>query len=944
MSEVFVRLIELWECGIVPVPDDPVIEDKVIITLFQALTRTLQTQNPDGSWGSGGCETTAYAVITLAKLSSLSAAPRVRLQVSHAIESGRNFLYKTFQFSSEADHIWIGKTTSGSSVLYQAYVLAALRTPIAKQQAGHKIESHFEVSLAKLTIQMKYYAKQAWFANVPEWLVQACLIECRLFLPQVKDVRYAVFPSDSLEDDEHFESIPFAWIAANNLDNRGIGAEFLFQMMILTVLGRQLEDYMQNVVGVIFTGCLFEVEDMVYSIFQELKLHSKDQCFCDGHSSDRSSTATTMSDVRSVLYRYISHVLNHPYVLMASERDQGQLKSELQAFLLSRISQLSGDASKASSTDQTAHPYTFAFLGCMVGNQSSSGGVGLRRDFLDTPEQQYLAADLCRHMSIINFMSDNAEEARIDQSSAGKVTMRTTSFGSEGQLPSGRALSRSVSLASTASSAYSERDNSPISPISSVSSAPSTSPIQEFFHKTSSALQPSNGASTPQSQESLQMARLLDHERRSLRVCLESMSEAGVNQRTANILKLFVDVIELSEQIFRDAKIGASCYPITATEVIDQACILQPPPVPPKKDRGSVAAARAALTIPPLATKQTSYEAPRIEQMAQRERSVSPIPPPKPNKALQQPLKVQRSRTRPVSPLRGPQPLHTTSRPKSPGLTAQIQPPRSRLTPPLHIPQVQPKKARPTPPQLVTQIQQTVPRTTSPRPSSSISQTFTIGDDRTLTPGLDDRSMYVHPAERDWSWNKKSAIRSRRSSRSIRASSEVGRIEQIMKDIDEVKITPRSSKSSDQRRTASDGDNLWMHPQMLTESIIDIHSRSHSTASQDVDAIKLAKARLQLKERVENDSRRKTTHGLQLTSAQEATPAMPTAAAAAVGLGIDHIEQAVKRRATAPENGNGAWIKAPPPSVASMSTEREVQASRLHRASRLGGPKWKAPF
>ena len=77
------------------VPDDPSIRDKVIISLFQALTRTLQSQNVDGSWGSGPrCETTAYALVTLAKLASLSSAPRVKMQMILAIKNGREYLSK----------------------------------------------------------------------------------------------------------------------------------------------------------------------------------------------------------------------------------------------------------------------------------------------------------------------------------------------------------------------------------------------------------------------------------------------------------------------------------------------------------------------------------------------------------------------------------------------------------------------------------------------------------------------------------------------------------------------------------------------------------------------------------------------------------------------------------------------------------------------------------
>lgn len=810
MVETFIRLIELWETGQIPVLDDLVIRDKVVISLFQALIRILQTQNADGSWERGGCEVTAYATISLTKLLSLSSAPRVKAQIAQAIEGGRSFLSRNFTASAGPDLVWKGKISSGSRIMYQAYVLAALNAPIRKQHTRFTIESHFEIPLAKMTIQTKYYARQAWFVGVPEWLVQACWIETHLVLPQIRTVRYAVFPSGSLVDDRYFESIPFAWIVANNLDSRFIGAEFVHQMIILIVLGRQLENYMDKVVNETFAGCLFEVEDIVYNIFQELAIEDKDRCFCDSNTNGttRSSTATTISDVRSVLYRFISHVLNHPYVLMASSQDQAQLRSELFSFLICRVSQLSGEQGRKSSTDQTPHSYTFAFLACLVGKQKSTGGVGLRRDFLHSPEQQYLAADLCRHMSIISFMSANADARR-----AAPVQPTTTNF--EGiRLGSQHAPSRSISPTSTSSSSYDDSYSS-ISLISSVSSAPDGSPIETLFHKPPSHLPFLSPTDT--SQETLQMTRLLKHERRCLNLCFEGLIEAGINHPTMNIIKVFVDFNDLSEQIYRDPNIGSTYQPSNAHELIDQACILKPPPVPPKRRRGSVAAARAALTVEPLATKRL-YE---------------------------QNLRIQRS---------------------------------------------------------------------------------VEGQEWTKALAQTDRTASPVPSERDWSWNKKPSIPRRRTSR---ASSEVSRIESIMSEIDGIKLRTGSKPGSQtQRRTASESDAAWAQ----LEPKIDVQRRLTGITSPDAEAIKLAKARLETQRRNAKDFQNKT---IKETALQRE-------------LGIksqtkitEEINKSnIKSKATCPPESAG-WIRAPPPeSLESV----ETRARKLHRASRLGGPMWKAPF
>lgn len=845
MAKAFMHLIQIWEQGFIPVPDDPSIRDKVIISLFQALTRTLQSQKTDGSWGSGPrCETTAYALITLVKLASLSSAPRVKMQTVLAIKNGREYLSKNYLPFSEPELVWTGKTTSGSSTLHQAYILAALQAPIPKQHSGPTIESHFEIPLAKVTIQTKYYGRQAWFANTPEWLIQASLIEGHLFLPQIRDVRYAVFPSDNLAEDQHFGYIPFMWITANSVEKRFIGAEFLYQMMILSVLNRQFEDYMENVVCEVFAGCMFEIEDIIQSIFQELEMYSKDQCFCgDPNETARSSTATTISDVRSVLYRFVSHILNHPYVLMASTNDQAQLICELQSFLLSRVSQLSdrghaqGVQPAKAPTDYTAHSYTFAFLACIVGNQGLKGGVGLRKDFLETPEQLFLAADLIRHVSIISFLSSNAEKQQITLPQM-QAKSRSMSFDS-----SPRSFDRSVSSASTASSFYGEGGFSPVSPVSSVSSASSGSPnASKFLGRSSSPpFQPTLVAS----EQSLQLTRLLRHERRCLKLCLDSLREAGVDRPTANVLKLFIDFTELSELIYRDSNIGSCFQPTTANDVIEQACILNPPPVPSKQDaqKGSVTAARAAIAIPPLTTKPKS-------------------------------------------------------RPQSFAEVANIP---SEIIPPL------------------------------PARSSSRTPSYDQGDDRTLTPSRDGSPAHAMPMERDWSWNKP-IIPKRRTSR---ASAEVSRIERIMSDMDSIKIQPKH-RPENQRNTTSDGDAMWVPPTPK----IDVQKRLAAATDLDAEAIKLAKTRLETQRHTSLQPQQRAATDLHNRTKEQAESKRKTAVELQNKSMTELNKQDVKRRATEP--ADGGWVKAPP--SAEMVDSREVQARKLHRASRLGGPRWKAPF
>ncbi|KAG8529713.1 uncharacterized protein KY384_005194 [Bacidia gigantensis] len=617
MVDALARLIELWAKGFAPIFDDFQWRDKVFICLYQALTRTMQDQNSDGSWGRHErCESTAYGVLILTKLATFSSAPRVKAQAIQAIEKARRYLIDNFKPLAEPDHIWIGKTAFGSSVLFQAYVLAALQAPLVKHTAS--VESRYQTSLAKIAIQTKYYARKSWFANVPEWEIQACLVESRLFLPRLRDMQFRIFPQSHLQDDRYFETIPFIWLAPSILDRRYVGAELLSEMMIAWLLNRQLDDYIEDYIAEAFAGCIFEVEDVLETLFDEGDCASllddyetSVRSYHTQRASMSTSATTTLDGVKSVFRRFVSNFIGHPRVLMADYLDQDQLRSKLLAFMHARINLLSNnpgqptmvDSSELETqTDRTPHTYAFAYLSCLTGPSRKDQNSPQGSYFLPTAEQQYLTTAMCRHLSTISFMSNSATDQSlndIQQSTTPIKSGFSASSIDERQSPS-------VSSASSSASWDSEGDFSPVSAISSHSSAPSS------LASTGNLKSPTTALNTPLTKQSLQLTRLLSHERRCLNICLQSLDATEIDQRTANLLGLFVDVNELSEIIFKDPNVGASYKSTTAEEVITQACLESSKPSTPQNagSQGSVSRARAAMAVEPLHPKRasSSYE------------------------------------------------------------------------------------------------------------------------------------------------------------------------------------------------------------------------------------------------------------------------------------------------------------------------------------------------
>lgn len=958
MAQTFVRLIDLYDRGLITVLDDSILRDKVLICLFQALVRTLQTQNSDGSWGRGQrCETTSYALITLTRLSVLSSSPRIRFQAARAIENARCYLSKNFRPSTEADHMWNEKTVSGSRVIFQAYVLAALQATTVTPPSPCSIEQRSEVPLAKIAIQTKYYSRQPWFANMPEWQIQAFLVESYLVLPQLKAVQYAVFPQDTLAEDRYFDSIPFGWIAAGCVERRFIGAEYLYQMMILTFLNRQLVEYIDHVLREIFSGCLFEIEDVVHDIFEELEdFNPKDQCFCDGHPS-RSSISTSgtisLSEARSVLYRYVSHILNHPYVLMASHHDQAQLRSELLTFLLGHLSQSSDEKESSgieddalarttgtSSPEQTSHQLMFAFLSCIVGNQSPNGAIFPRKDFLETPDQHYLAADLCRRLSILSFLSHSSVGGTTPEAPYRELKDSYRPFSLSDYKR--ESCESSISSASATSSTYSD-SGSPVSPISSVSSAPSMSPTRGFCTKTTAALM--DGSTASKTEPGTQLKRLLRHERRCLDICLETLLEAETDLRTFNVIKLFVDLSELSDQIFSDPNL-ASSLPVIDYSIPERPQSIEDPddnfrpPTPPKKAerRGSVSAARAALEIAPLKPKRDSE---------------SQLPPPE----LPPKFPAVISRTRSPSRetiastaaaciqddimLRG---TTTTQREWNFNKENKALKSRKASKSSLEINRIE-------------RVMADMDGVKEPLPSLPRNFSRPKTDDNLPNPKINP-VLPVHPALR----NEQKMAEPAKSTQHLKTECTQPDLPEPPND-DEASVLARPSFSS----AATSFRPVRGRVGSFSGSLSGSFSGSFSSR-------KSAEERLQAKIRSDERRRRNAIEFQFNHSALYGKPSKPARSARKTGTELKKVERS-RRAMTEPialtikedpltpvkqvseSEGRGdqggvnppaGWVKAPLPidnnGEASLDAERNERLSKLKRASRLGGPRWRAPF
>jgi hypothetical protein len=436
-SQSLIRLLHLYEAGLIEVPEQ-LLKVKVMTVLFQILTRTLQSQKDDGSWGkSGNREETAYALITLANVDSLPFVTPIAGQIESAISKGRKYLktngvLETMKLSPK-DYVWRGKIAYGVENVSHSYVLAALNTPVPQFLLGPRVSNLVNIPAKRLGTFAKFYAKLPMFSKMEIWKLKAWLIEGYLFLPDLEKMKLGVFNRAMIDDEKYFEYLPFSWTAPNGLENIHCGAQTLYDMMMLSLLNYQVDQLFD---GVVIRGDLVVIGQLREAIE---KLCSKQvglsrtltrsntrtltrtnttatirspKPIVNGIADDASSLEQFDGNLYSQLKEFINYVLTYPRIQNANNIDKSNLLHELKAYLLAQTQQCEDGIkirrhnyakvySSAPSTysrwvrntgaDYLSSQYAFAFLTCLISN----GEEG------PTSEIRYIAQDCCSRLSVV---------------------------------------------------------------------------------------------------------------------------------------------------------------------------------------------------------------------------------------------------------------------------------------------------------------------------------------------------------------------------------------------------------------------------------------------------------------------------------------------------------------------------------------------------------------
>ena len=443
LAQGLVCLLHVWDRGHLEILPESIIKEEIPRILCQIMVSTLHGQNPDGSWTKDlSLERSSYAVLTISCLLSLPWLQVMYEQGSKAIENGKYFLEKNQGRWCDAEYIWIEKVTYGSSVLSEAYCLAAMNTAQNEGQWDSKVQSLASFTLPALEKHAGFFSKLPLFAGQALWALKASIVEGYTYLPKVKRSRLLIFPQEKIEKYKYLDYIPVTWTSCVNLGNPGLGQYSLLnqvveEMIVLSMLNYQVDEYIETVIS-----------KMQGSELDVLKMTVKNLC-CQlvnleniGHSRKRrhsayerdlrksislplpevvqgnldQATSSSLVSVSNVLRKFINYILSHSKVKQATLATQKILRKELAKFLLAQIEheennicstlkESSNDSIttvsppeityfewvRTTSSDHTSCPYSFIFFSCLVSAPNE--------DCFKGPQQKYLSQALCRHLA-----------------------------------------------------------------------------------------------------------------------------------------------------------------------------------------------------------------------------------------------------------------------------------------------------------------------------------------------------------------------------------------------------------------------------------------------------------------------------------------------------------------------------------------------------------------
>ncbi|CCT69398.1 gibberellin cluster-kaurensynthase [Fusarium fujikuroi] len=412
LVEAFTEVLHLIDGGELSSLFDESFKCKIGLSIFQAVLRIILTQDNDGSW-RGYREQTCYAILALVQARHVCFFTHMVDRLQSCVDRGFSWL-KSCSFHSQ-DLTWTSKTAYEVGFVAEAYKLAALQSASLEVPAatiGHSVTS--AVPSSDLEKYMRLVRKTALFSPLDEWGLMASIIESSFFVPLLQAQRVEIYPRDNIkvDEDKYLSIIPFTWVGCNNRSRTFASNRWLYDMMYLSLLGYQTDEYMEAVAGPVFgdVSLLHQTIDKVIdNTMGNLARANGTVHSGNGHQHE----SPNIGQVEDTLTRFTNSVLNHKDVLNSSSSDQDTLRREFRTFMHAHITQIEDNSrfSKQASSDAFSSPeqsyfqwvnstggshvacaYSFAFSNCLMSANLLQG-----KDAFPSGTQKYLISSVMRH-------------------------------------------------------------------------------------------------------------------------------------------------------------------------------------------------------------------------------------------------------------------------------------------------------------------------------------------------------------------------------------------------------------------------------------------------------------------------------------------------------------------------------------------------------------------
>jgi hypothetical protein len=387
------------------------LEFKVPIVLTQLMARILQSQAVDGSWRNGSHEITAYCILALIPLNTITLSLDLKDRMIVAINTGRNFL-RAAKGKYKSDPIWIEKVRYHSLLLTEVYCTTALLAPAAPAPTSTVQSQPSVPGLHRLFSALPLFSS----LSDPELVLKTALAESQAFLPHLRSTQADIFPRlKSSKKNKYMEIIPFAWTACNSLRNTPLPAEVLFDMMSVSLLNFQADEYFELITTKENAAFLHLVVD------EACALGTEPQDDLSGRTPPKSDVATppeqdqiqptesSWSGASAIVQKYADQILQHSATLSAPAKVQFDIRNKLAGYMHAQITSVVSrspnprdrterhnnslfDWVRTLGAEDTSCPYSFVFYMALVPFVTEEKPN-------DDTSREYILKALCGHLA-----------------------------------------------------------------------------------------------------------------------------------------------------------------------------------------------------------------------------------------------------------------------------------------------------------------------------------------------------------------------------------------------------------------------------------------------------------------------------------------------------------------------------------------------------------------